>query len=110
MTLFFALALDELWEGEMRGFELGGRRVLVLRTPEGVRAYEDRCAHLGIPLSQGKLDSGVLTCSGHHFQYDARTGQGINPKSARLLPFPVRVDGGRILVDVPGPSEVGERG
>ena len=101
MTLCRALSKDELWIGEMRGLSLHGRRVLVVRTEEGYAAFEDRCAHLGVRLSEGALSGCVLTCRAHHYQYDARSGQGINPKSVRLARFPVEVTEGAVLVDVP---------
>lgn len=100
MAFVVALPEAELWTGEMRGVELEGQRVLLLRLEDGVRAYEDRCSHLGVPLSRGTLSGCVLTCSAHHFQYDARTGDGINPRSVRLVPLPSRVTAGDILVDV----------
>lgn len=100
MAFVRALGSDELWLGEMRGLLLNGRRVLLLRTEQGVRAYEDRCAHLGLPLSNGTFEGGRITCRAHHFQYDAGTGLGVRPESVRLLPFPVRVEGDAIFVDV----------
>lgn len=59
-------------------------------------AYEDRCAHLGVPLSEGTLEAHVLTCRAHHYSYDARTGAGINPKNVRLVGVAVAVRDGRI--------------
>ncbi|HEX6766283.1 MAG TPA: Rieske 2Fe-2S domain-containing protein [Polyangiaceae bacterium] len=100
MTFVRALGDDELWVGEMRGLRLEDRRVLLVRTADGVRAFEDRCAHLGLPLSSGRLDGSVLTCSGHHYQYDAETGQGINPRTVRLRSFAVKVEAGAIFVDL----------
>ncbi len=102
MTFVAALPQAELWIGELRGLELRGRRVLLLRLENGVHAYEDRCAHLGVPLSRGKLEGRVLTCSAHHFQYDAATGQGINPRTLELTRLPTRIVDGQILVDVDG--------
>lgn len=106
MTLCRAVPADELWIGEMRGLSLNGRRVLLLRTEDGYRAFEDRCAHLGVRLSEGTLAGCVLTCRAHHYQYDARTGHGINPKIVRLPRFPVEVRDGAVLVDVPAAVEV----
>jgi toluene monooxygenase system ferredoxin subunit len=94
------LAADELWTGEMRGLVVRGQRLLLLRTEDGVCAYEDRCAHLGVPLSQGKLEGGVITCSAHQYQYDAKTGCGVNPDRVRLRAFPVSVERGEIAVDL----------
>ena len=100
MTFEAVMSEDELWEGEMRGLVVRDRRVLLVRTEAGVCAYEDRCAHLGVPLSLGKLEAGVITCSAHHYQYDARTGCGINPERVKLRAFPVRVTAGAISVDL----------
>lgn len=98
MTADAGIPLNDLWIGEMRGIAVNGRRVLLLRLEEGVFAYEDRCAHLGVPLSEGSLADGVLTCRAHHYQYDARTGAGINPKATQLVSVPLSVRDGRILL------------
>ena len=99
----------ELWIGrDARGCILvRGRKVLLLvRTEHELCAYEDRCAHLGVPLSQGKLENGVITCAAHHYQYDARTGRGVNPgRTYALRVFPARggcLLGTDIAVDVEG--------
>lgn len=93
-------ALDALWGGELRGCVVDGRKVLVARLGSEVVAYEDRCAHLGVPLSEGRLDGDVLTCSAHEWTYELRTGRGVNPASACLKRFPVKVEDGQVWVDV----------
>jgi toluene monooxygenase system ferredoxin subunit len=100
MTFQRIVELDELWENEMRGYVVGRTRLLLVRLPGAVCAYEDRCAHLGLALHDGDLTDEVITCRAHHYRYDARTGRGVNPKSARLRSYPVRVDQGVISVDV----------
>lgn len=93
------LAESELWVGEHRRIVIGERRVLVLRTESGVFAFEDRCPHLGLPLSKGTLEGQTLTCFAHQFQFDAETGEGINPRCLRLWAYPVELRGGLICVD-----------
>ncbi|HWP08055.1 MAG TPA: Rieske 2Fe-2S domain-containing protein [Polyangiaceae bacterium] len=100
MTFTRVLPDAELWTGEMRGLVVGGRRVLLVRTEHAVCAYEDRCAHLGVPLSTGRLENGVITCAVHQYQYDARTGRGINPENVALRALPVCLLGADIAVDV----------
>jgi toluene monooxygenase system ferredoxin subunit len=92
------VAADDLWDGEMKGCA----GVLLVAVDGEIHAYADRCAHLGIALSEGKLEGCVLTCSAHHYQYDAKSGAGVNPRSIALERYPVRRENGRILVDVPG--------
>jgi|SRR5687768_4549139 toluene monooxygenase system ferredoxin subunit len=101
MALHFAAALDDLWDGEMKGLLLGGTKVLVLRLGDEVHAYLDRCAHLGVRLSEGRFEAGVLTCSAHEYTYDASSGRGLNPERTCLVSFPVQIDAGRIMVEVP---------
>lgn len=100
MTRAAVAELEELWEGEMRACRAGRHRILLLRLEDGIYAYEDRCAHLGMPLSEGKLRDGVLVCSAHHFEYDARTGRGINPRNLCLRRFPVVIENGKVWVVV----------
>ena len=92
-------SLDDLWDGDMAPCTAGGRKVVLVRLGDTVCAYEDRCVHLGVALSEGQLDQRVITCSAHHYQYDALTGRGINPAAVCLTRFPVRIEGGAIWVD-----------
>jgi toluene monooxygenase system ferredoxin subunit len=92
--------LDELWDGEMIALETEGQVVLLVNLDGSIHAYADSCPHLGTRLSQGSLQRPVLTCSTHGWEFDACTGQGINPKTACLESFAVKVENGDILIDV----------
>jgi toluene monooxygenase system ferredoxin subunit len=100
-----ACPLTDLWVGEMRGFTLRGRRVALINEGGHLSAFADRCAHQGVPISEGRLQGGVITCRAHEWQYDARTGQGINPSSARLSRYPVEIRDGEIWIDVDVPLD-----
>ncbi len=99
MAYVEVLREDDLWVGEMRRVEVGGQPVLLLRVETGVFAYVDRCAHLGMALSDGTLEDCRVKCPAHHYEYDARTGMGVNPRGVRLEPVPILCRGGAILVD-----------
>lgn len=92
--------LDDVWEGEMRSVNLGVVDVVLCNVDGELVAYEDRCPHLANPLSAGVLRDRVLTCAAHEWEFDARTGDGVNPKSACLHRYPVQIEGDRIFVDV----------
>jgi len=94
----------ELWDGDLTAKHIGGRNVLLVRLHGVVYAYEDRCAHLGVALSEGTLNGHVLTCRAHHWQYDVRTGKGVNPVAVCLRRFEVKLEDGDVLVDVDAPS------
>jgi len=92
----------DLWIGEMRPLQIEGRPVVLINHAGQVSAYLDRCAHQGFPISQGRLVGPVLTCAAHEWQYDARTGCGINPKNVALTRLAVEIRGDQIWIDVDG--------
>jgi toluene monooxygenase system ferredoxin subunit len=103
MTAHRVGSLVDLWAGDLVGVQVAGARLLVVRLGDDVHAYADRCAHLGVALSEGTLQGHVLTCAAHHWQYDVSTGCGINPATARLVRYPVRIEQGMIYVEVDAP-------
>lgn len=48
-----------------------GVDVVLWRSPDGLRAFEDRCAHRGVRLSLGKVTDGRLACPYHGWEYQA---------------------------------------
>jgi toluene monooxygenase system ferredoxin subunit len=104
MSFQRVLPVDDLWDGDLVGCIVGGKPVLIVRLGEDVFAYENRCAHLGVPLSEGRLDGTVLTCPAHHYEYDVRTGGGVRPVTVCLASYPVRIEAGAIWVDVTQPT------
>lgn len=92
--------MDDLWGGEMVGLVVDGKKVLLVNIDDTIYAYEDKCAHKETPLSEGTLEGKTLICATHQWEYDVCTGKGINPASACLKTFAVKVEGGDIYVDV----------
>jgi toluene monooxygenase system ferredoxin subunit len=44
--------------------------------------------------------SGTLTCAMHLWQYDARTGAGVNPPGVALRSLPMKIEDGGIWIGV----------
>ena len=93
-------ALDDLWSGEMTSLEIEGRHVLLVNIEGHVRAYLDECPHKRTPLSLGLLRGRTLACATHQWEFDVRTGKGINPADACLESLDVRLENGDILLEV----------
>src|SRR5438045_7763631 len=94
--------LGEVPPGRKLGRRVAGTRILLVNAGSGIHAYEDRCRHRDVPLCDGKLEQGVLTCPAHEWRYDADTGCAIERPGVRLRRFPVRIEAARILVDIGG--------
>jgi toluene monooxygenase system ferredoxin subunit len=97
------MPFEDLWIGEMIGLEVAGVPVLLVNTDAEVRAYLDSCPHQRSRLSEGELAGCVLTCGTHRWEFDALTGQGLNPSTSQLARLPVRVQEGMIEVVVQEP-------
>ena len=79
---------------------VAGDRMIALYNVDGeLFALDGVCPHQGGPLGQGHLDGCIVTCPWHGWQFDVRTGQHEINASIRQPSFPVRVDGGSVLVD-----------
>ena len=77
-----------------------GAQVLLIHSPRGLFACANRCPHEGYPLLEGVLTDGcVLTCNWHNWKYDLLTGETL-VGGDKLRRYPVRVEAGRVLVDL----------
>ncbi len=95
--------VDELWEGEMGAYTVNGQEILLVCADGGeFKAFQGICPHQDIPLAEGKFDGTKLICRAHLWQFDAFTGQGINPDDCALAEYPVKVVGDDILIETEG--------
>jgi toluene monooxygenase system ferredoxin subunit len=95
-----AMDLDDLWAGEMEAVELAGTSVLLVNIDGDVRAYRNRCPHQAWPLHEGDFDGGTITCSRHLWEFDADSGNGVNPENCQLTSYPCRIEGDTIFVEL----------
>ena len=84
----------------MMGLEVNGERVLLVNIDNHIHAYADACPHQMSRLSEGTLTDKILRCARHHWEFDACSGSGVNPRNACLKLFPIKIDGEDILVDI----------
>ncbi|MDG5481958.1 Rieske 2Fe-2S domain-containing protein [Mycolicibacterium gadium] len=89
---------EELWDGEMEAFDIGDAEVLLLKVAGQIRAYDGICPHQSMSLVEGELENGVVTCRAHEWQFNALTGEGVNPRDTCLTPHDVRVVDGVVQV------------
>ena len=80
--------------------ELDKASVLLTQMGGEVKAYPNACAHLGMPLEMGEVSDGVITCSYHGFQFRLDTGECLTTPEIALPSYPVRVQAGRVQVQV----------
>lgn len=84
--------------------KVGDEVVLVLRTPDGLRAVQGTCPHYGAPLVDGCVQDGRIHCPWHHASFELTEGTLVRPPALDpLRTWPVEERDGRIRVSDVGP-------
>jgi 3-phenylpropionate/trans-cinnamate dioxygenase ferredoxin subunit len=85
----FEAVLDvaALPRGTMQRVTRGDLDVLLVHTPNGIVAVDDRCPHMSAPLSLGQLDGCVVACPLHEGRFDLESGDPVQmPTTGGLDP------------------------
>jgi len=78
----------------------GGHDIAVFAHDGRFFAVDNRCPHMGFPLSRGTVRDGLLTCHWHHARFDLEGGGTLDPFADNVRSFPVEVDSGAVFVIV----------
>ncbi|MCB1058544.1 MAG: NifU family protein, partial [Acidobacteria bacterium] len=93
-----AASLDAIPEGGVLALEIDGRDLLLSKNGPVVSAFDNACAHLGMPLDSGQAEDGILTCPFHGFRYLLETGECLTAPEVQLEAHAVRVVGAEVEV------------
>jgi 3-phenylpropionate/trans-cinnamate dioxygenase ferredoxin component len=87
----------------MKRFDVAGRRILLANVAGRLCAVDDTCTHEEASLSAGVLKGELVKCPLHNSRFNVCTGKALEePAEENLRTYPVREEGGRILIGVPG--------
>ncbi|WP_435157073.1 Rieske (2Fe-2S) protein [Haladaptatus sp. DFWS20] len=76
-------------------------RSLALFYHEGeFRAVDNRCPHMGFPLTEGSVEDGILTCHWHHARFELSCGDTFDPWADDVQAFPIEERDGDIYVNL----------
>jgi toluene monooxygenase system ferredoxin subunit len=89
---------SDIPDNGMKGYEVGGRRVLIAKSGEHFYAYQGLCPHQEVCLDEGFFDGSVLTCHQHLWQWNIATGEAVGLAEAPLERYDVEVDNGALYV------------
>ena len=76
-----------------------GHGIAVFHHDGHVYAVDNRCPHMGFPLSKGSLRCGILTCHWHHARFDLESGGTFDPFADDARVYPVEVRGDEVWID-----------
>ncbi|MFC7166219.1 Rieske (2Fe-2S) protein [Halospeciosus flavus] len=90
----YAVDLDDLRESGRELVNKGGQAIALFYHDGEVRAVDNRCPHMGFPLTEGTVDEGILTCHWHHARFELSCGDTFDPWADDVPTYPVDVRDG----------------
>jgi len=76
-----------------------GHAIALFHHEGEVYAVDNRCPHMGFPLSKGTVEDGLLTCHWHHARFELAEGDTLDIFADDVQTFPVEVRDGDVYVD-----------
>ena len=92
---------SELPPGALIEVQHAGENYALCNVDGQIRAIFGDCPHEGGPLGQGALEGPLVSCPWHCWQFDSLTGVCVQGDDVVLETYPVRVEGGDVLVQLP---------
>ena len=103
-TLVHIGSIEELEREQPRVVSAGGRTIVMFVHEGRPHALDNRCPHMGFPLSRGTVSDGILTCHWHHARFDLAGGCTFDPFADDVAAFRTEVRDGQVWLD-PTPLE-----
>ncbi len=92
---------SELAPGEGKTVDVEGQNIALFNVDGTFCAIDNTCTHVGGPLGEGDIDGDIVTCPWHGAGFNVKTGAVTNPPAGRdVRSFPVKVEGGDVLVEL----------
>lgn len=96
--------------------QVNGREIGLMRDGDDIYAFLNFCPHAGAPICEGHITGRVvrdaegnvsyddsartIRCPWHRWEFDCKTGQAVTPIRQRLKTYPVRVEAGKVSIEV----------
>ncbi len=87
-------------QGAVTEMQAGGRAICLANVDGELCALDNLCPHRQGPLGEGWVEDGAVVCPWHSWAFNAKTGDGVLDHGMRVDVFPLRVEGGEVLIQV----------
>lgn len=97
-----ACAADDIDQDDVTRFDHAGETYAIYRTEDDAYyATAGLCTHEKIHLADGLVMGNIIECPKHNGRFDLRTGEAKGaPVCVNLKTYPVRVENGRVLIQI----------
>jgi 3-phenylpropionate/trans-cinnamate dioxygenase ferredoxin component len=97
-----ACATDDIDAEDVIRFDHAGKTYAIYRSPDGAYfATDGLCTHEKVHLADGLVMDDIVECPKHNGRFNYKTGEAKGaPVCVNLKAYPVRIEGGRVLIEV----------
>jgi 3-phenylpropionate/trans-cinnamate dioxygenase ferredoxin subunit len=97
-----ACATDDIEPEDVMRFDHAGKTYAIYRSPDDAYfATDGLCTHEKVHLADGLVMDDIIECPKHNGRFNYKTGDAKGaPVCVNLQTYAVRVDGGRVLVQL----------
>ena len=90
-------SVDDLDVDQMKPVDIGGQRLLLVRTETTFYLISEMCSHEDYSLALGCIKGERIKCSLHGSYFDLSNGQPLDePADEPIDVFPIRVEAGKV--------------
>src|ERR1041384_479257 len=89
---------EEIPADSAKAVHVNGHHLALFRRNGEYFAVDNRCPHMGYPLSKGSIKDGILVCHWHHWQFDLKSGACFMNGGDDVQSFPVQVKDGEVSI------------
>ena len=98
-TFVRAASVDDARENSPQTIHVGDRTIGLFYHDGDFFATDNRCPHMGFPLTDGSVDDGILTCPWHHARFEISCGDTFDPFADDVRTYAVEIRDGDVYVD-----------
>lgn len=93
--------IEDFPEGEMKGKEVEGKKILITKIEGKIYAINSVCTHKQGPLEEGMLEGYNVRCPWHFAAFDVRDGKAVEaPAEEAVESYQVSLEGEEVFVEL----------
>lgn len=98
--------------GNIKELTIGDRKIALTYHAGTFGALNNKCNHMGGPLSKGKLKKGCIECPWHYWQFNHQSGEAqlnstepLSSNGGTVPRYPLKIEGDSLFIEISNESE-----
>ncbi|MCM2326068.1 MAG: Rieske 2Fe-2S domain-containing protein [Candidatus Woesearchaeota archaeon] len=87
-------------EGRSRLFIIDGKKIAVFNSKGKFYAIDSACPHKGVDLVGGEFEGTTVRCSGHGWEFNIETGEGV-VMPVCIKTYAIKAEDDEIVIEFP---------